>query len=138
MAKRFSVETSKMDVKYPFISESSGSKLYFATTAPNPKIKYSHKLGGSKQEEELDIESFIDVKGWKALGNKIGEYKVLKVDHLNPPKLEDVVEVKEEKKTEGDLFTQNDENKEGELDSKKDDKSNGGELKAGDTIDLDL
>ena len=138
MAKRFSVETSKMDVKYSFISESSGSKLYFATTASGPKIKYSHKLGGSKQEEELDIESFIDVKGWKALGNKIGEYKVLKVDHLNPPKFEEVVEAKEEKKATGDLFTQNDDNKRDKLDSKKDNKSDDGELKAGDTIDLDL
>ena len=139
MAKRFIIETSKLDTKYPFISENSRSKLYFATTAPIPKIKYSHKSGGSKQEEELDLESFIDVKGWKALGNKIGEYKVLKIEHLNPPKMEAIAEVKEEQNATGDLFAQNDEIKSKEIDSKNGNKSDDDDqLKAGDTIDLDF
>jgi topoisomerase-4 subunit A len=138
MVKRFSVETLKMDIKYSFISESGGSKLYFATTAATPKVKYSHKSGGSKQEVELDLESLIDVKGWKASGNKIGEYKVLKIEHLNPPKMEVIAEIKEEEKPSGDLFAQKGEIKAEDIDSKKEDKNGNDDLKAGDTIDLDL
>jgi len=138
MAKRFNIETQKFDTKYPFIAESGGSKLYFATTAPNPIIKYSHKSGGSKQEESLELESFIDVKGWKALGNKVGEYKILKVEHTNPPKMEPQKEVKE-KAAEEDLFTQAESTETKNEDSKNDSSTNdNGELKAGDTIDLDL
>jgi topoisomerase-4 subunit A len=139
MAKRFSVETSKIDTKYPFISESSGSKLYFATTAPDPKIKYSHKSGGSKQEEVIELASFIDVKGWKATGNRIGDYKILKTEHLNPPKMEAPIKEKEESKPTNDLFSPNDDNKSDKSDSKSNDSNdNNDELKAGDTIDLDF
>jgi len=121
MAKRFNVETQKFDTKYPFISEASGSKLYFATTAANPKVKYSHKSGGSKQEETLTLEDFIDVKGWKALGNKVGEYKILKIEHTNPSKLEPKPQAESKPETKKDSTNEED---------------NG--LKAGDTIDLDL
>ena len=80
------METSTNDQKFTFISEESGSKLYFATQAKNPKIKFSYKKGGEKIEEELELESFIDVKGWKALGNKLGKFKILKVQDLTPAK----------------------------------------------------
>jgi|GEM_PF-4188111 len=77
MMKRFQIETSKLDTQYEFISNSSGSKLYYASTG-------------------------IDVKGWKALGNKVGEYKVLKVDELKTAAKEEEVTkgstVKPEKK----------------------------------------
>jgi len=128
MVKRFAVETSKTDTKYPFISESGGSKLYFATSADSPIIKYSHKSGGTKQEEEVNLAEFIDVKGWKASGNKVGEYKILKVEHLNPPKPEDLMEKEDTNtKAEGaDLFSQTDA------------PTKPTELKPGDSIDLDL
>jgi len=109
-------------------------------------VKFSHKSGGSKQEETLSLEDFIDVKGWKALGNKVGEYKVLKIEHTNPPKMEPAAKV-EEKKEESDLFSQqepkevqNPETKDNSS-NHKDDGSNDAEddgLKAGDIIDLDL
>ena len=134
LAKRFVIETSKTDTKYPFISETSGSKLYFATTAPDPKVKYSHKTGGSKQEEELDLAAFIDVKGWKALGNKVGEFKVLKIDLLNPPKLESVDE--KESAPEKDLFSESKPKQKPEGDNNASDEDD--ELKAGDVIDLDF
>ncbi|MDF1694277.1 MAG: DNA gyrase/topoisomerase IV subunit A [Saprospiraceae bacterium] len=140
MIKRFEIETQKMDTKYPFISESSGSKLYFATTSPNPIVKYSHKSGGVKQEEEVNLSSFIDVKGWKAMGNKVGEYKILKIQHLNPPKLEveeEKEDKKEEVKPEGDLFNQSAQINTSIGTSKKPDDNND-ELKAGDIIDLDI
>ncbi len=137
MAKRFNIETQKFDTKYPFITEASGSKLYFATTAANPKVKYSHKSGGSKQEETLDLEAFIDVKGWKALGNKVGEYKILKIEHTNRPKLEPETN-DPEKKGESNLFSQSEPEKNESTSKGGNNKDGERDIKAGDIIDLDI
>ncbi len=83
MVKRFEVETTKTNERYKYISEGSGSKLYYATTRENPVISYSYKTGGKKKEEELALAEFIDVKGWKAMGNKLGEFKVLSAKHIS-------------------------------------------------------
>lgn len=82
MVKRFMIETSSEDKKYKFITEHRNSKLYFASQTASNKIKYSFKQGGEKQENEIVLEEFIDIKGWKALGNKLGEYKILKIENL--------------------------------------------------------
>jgi len=89
MVKRFQVETTKTNERYSFISEASGSKLYYATSIPEPLITYSHKSGGKKQEEELALGDFIDVKGWKAIGNKLGEYKVLSTKFIGSLAMEE-------------------------------------------------
>ncbi len=151
MVKRFVVETSTNDQKFTFISEESGSKLYFATQAENPMIKYSYKKGGDKIEEELDLESFIDVKGWKALGNKLGEFKILKVQDLTLQKEvekeideEDNQEENEFKETESKTSAMPKEVKEKQEENPKDKKpsSNGkkddDKYSPGDTIELDL
>jgi len=116
MVKRFSIETSKLDTKYPFISEADGAKLYFASVHPNPKIKYSYKTGGEKHEATLDFVEFIDVKGWKALGNRLIDHKVLKVT-----KLHDDIKV----------------NAKEEVSTKNEEKDNN-TISTGDTIELDL
>ncbi|MEE9372094.1 MAG: DNA gyrase/topoisomerase IV subunit A [Saprospiraceae bacterium] len=77
MVKRFEVETTKNDQRFSFVTESRSSKLYYATTEQVPIVIYSYKEGGSKTEREINLAEFIDVKGWKALGNKLGEHKVL-------------------------------------------------------------
>jgi topoisomerase-4 subunit A len=45
-------------------------------------VKYSFKKGGQKLEELLKLEEFIDVKGWKAMGNKLCEHKLLKIEEV--------------------------------------------------------
>ena len=77
MVKRFEIETSKNDQRFSFVTESRSSKLYYASTASQPIVTFSYKEGGSKKEKELNLSEFIDVKGWKALGNKVGEFKIL-------------------------------------------------------------
>jgi len=115
MVKRFQIETSKLDTKYPFISEANGAKLYYASTHPQPIVKYSYKTGGEKQEGTLDFAEFIDVKGYKALGNRLIDHKVLKVTQVHDDMK---IEVKEEEPN----------------DDKKDD----GTVSTGDTIELDF
>ena len=124
MVKRFQIETSKLDTRYEFISDASSSKLYYASTTPHPVIKYSHKSGGTKQEEELDLAAAIDVKGWKALGNKIGDYKVLKVQELKSEPTPEPAATPAVKSTPI------------KPEQKKDDSD--GDLKAGDTIEFDF
>lgn len=114
MVKRFQIETSKLDTKYEFISDTSGSKLYFANVGADAEIVYSHKSGGSKKEETLVFSDVIDVKGWKALGNKVGEYKVLKVEEI----------VKEQPEVPAKSKAENDKEKDG--------------FAPGDTIELDF
>lgn len=133
MVKRFQVETTTTNERFKFITESSGSKLYFATVAPNPIVKYSFKTGGKKKEATLDIESFIDVKGWKALGNKLGEWKMLSVKAVvskNAEQLKNSLDKSTDPKNES--IPQKSTSKKNK-DSKEDNT-----LKPGDTIELDF
>jgi len=127
MVKRFEIETSKLDTRNEFISDSSGSKLYYATTQPNPIIKYSHKSGGTKKEEQLALCEAIDVKGWKALGNKVGDYKVLKVSELTKPSDDEPKDTKTAPEPKPAAV---------KPEQKKD--TSDGDLKAGDTIEFDF
>lgn len=103
MVKRFLVETSTVDKEFGFISESIGSRLIFASTSENNEIELELSKGKAKTKatEVLSLEDVVDVKGWKALGNRLTQHKVLKV---NLPKEEedsgpDVSEEIEEKDT---------------------------------------
>lgn len=80
--KRFHIETTSIDTKFTFINEGEASKLLFATTkeAPIVEIKFTKK---TVDELVLNLEEFIDVKGWKATGNKLTEDKIRKIDMLS-------------------------------------------------------
>lgn len=78
--KRFNVETSTTGQRFQFISDHKDSKCYFATTSSNPRIKYAMRVRGKKMEGELDLADFIDVKGWKSIGNKLSDHKLTKVE----------------------------------------------------------
>jgi topoisomerase-4 subunit A len=79
MVKRFHIETNSTGQKFSFISEHKSSKLYFASTSEAPVVKYSYKVKNERHEGETNLAEFIDVKGWKALGNKLGDYKLLSI-----------------------------------------------------------
>ena len=77
LVKRFVIETSSTGQKFNFLTESRGTKLYYATADKKPIVEYSFKAGNKKNVDVVDIEDFIDVKGWKALGNKLTDYKLM-------------------------------------------------------------
>ncbi len=79
MVKRFMIETSSNNQRFNFITEHKQSKLFFATMAPNPQIQYNIRVKNKSMPAILDIEEFIDVKGWKALGNKLSDKKLTAV-----------------------------------------------------------
>ncbi len=87
--KRFHVETATLDKRFSFITEASGSKLVLATTDAHTHVQFLASTK-TKQNEEvtLDLEAFIDVKGWKALGNKLDRRTVSKIQRVaTPPEL---------------------------------------------------
>jgi topoisomerase-4 subunit A len=84
MAKRFRVETSSLNQKFPFLTDHKNTRLLFASLAPAPRVKYKVRAKNRVMEGELDLLEFIDVKGWKALGNKLSEYKAISVVELAP------------------------------------------------------
>ena len=68
--------------------------MLYASTQETPKVKYTWKVKNEKFEADLDIAEFIDVKGWKALGNKLGDFKALTVKSLETAKPEKKAAIK--------------------------------------------
>ena len=77
MVKRFVIETSTLDESVFFIKDHPKSKLIFATTKADVEIEYYIMSKGKKEYWTLELDEFIDVKGWKAMGNRLSE-KVVK------------------------------------------------------------
>ncbi len=81
--KRFTPEPAKDAVS--FITEHPDSKLVVHSLVPKPHIKLSFdKRSNPREDEEFDLESFIAVKGVKALGNRLTPFKVKELELLDP------------------------------------------------------
>ena len=89
MIKRFFIETNTVGTRFKFISEASGSKLYFATSDEDIIVECSYKTGGKKTVKQFDLDTMIGSKGWKAVGNKIGEFKILSAKRIGAYQEED-------------------------------------------------
>lgn len=84
--KRFQIETNSTNKKYSLISDTTGSKLIGVSVHPNPEIKMDLLKGKTKEKESITTPAgeLIDVKGWKAIGNRLSQYQVKKVVILEP------------------------------------------------------
>ena len=82
--KRFKVETTSLDKKFSFIGDAKGSKSLAVTVDRYPRIEIVHQVKdrGPLEKMVLEPEGFIDVRGWKALGNKLPYAKVKDVKLL--------------------------------------------------------
>ena len=82
--KRFRIETSTLDKRFLFISEVKGSKLLAVTTNPEPlvEVKFQRDKKADKEAEKIALHEFIDVKGWKAMGNKLNYFRINSLDLL--------------------------------------------------------
>ena len=61
--------------RFGFISEQRGSKLNLVTTGNSPVLSFNYRTKrGEKKTREENLLDFVDVKGWKAMGNKLGNY----------------------------------------------------------------
>ncbi len=101
LVKRFKVETTKTNEKFLFITEHKKSSLMYVTTLLRPFITYTIKMGAKKMlGGEIDLAKLIDIKGWKALGNKVSDQKLIEVKEIIKPEevSTDIESVKEETK----------------------------------------
>ena len=98
--KRFLIETSTTGKRFSFITEGRGSKLVLATSQHVPRIELTTKAkDNSKKTDKVNLLEFIDVKGWKSIGNKLCGKEFSKAKLL-PPLPEDEPKVKKEEKIE--------------------------------------
>lgn len=89
MVKRFKIETNKVDEKFLFISEHKDARLYFVSFDENPIIKITYIHNKINQEKELNASEIVGIKGWKAMGNKIGEFTIKSIEHTNKIMMDD-------------------------------------------------
>ncbi|MFO0507585.1 MAG: hypothetical protein ACK5YS_01810, partial [bacterium] len=85
--KRFLIDTNTLDKEFGFISEGIGSRLDYASTSDSPEIEMDvvKGKGKDKETEVVSLDEIVDVKGWKALGNRLSQYKVTKIKSLEDP-----------------------------------------------------
>jgi topoisomerase-4 subunit A len=83
--KRFQIETNTLMQKFLFIADHPRSKLLFATADHDVRITYNMKVGSKKMDGEINLDEFIDVKGWRALGNKLSEQRLTSIKMVEKP-----------------------------------------------------
>ncbi|NLR94259.1 DNA gyrase/topoisomerase IV subunit A [Flammeovirga agarivorans] len=74
--KRFHIETSTMNKRFKFINEANASRLLLVTTQMSPLVELKYTNGRKREKEQVNLKEFVEVKGWKALGNKIPHDRV--------------------------------------------------------------
>jgi topoisomerase-4 subunit A len=84
--KRFKIETTSLDKKFSIIGDAKGSKLLAITLDQYPRIELVHQVKdrGPVETMILEPEGFIEIRGWKALGNKLPFAKVKDVRVAEP------------------------------------------------------
>ena len=92
--KRFLIETTTLNKRFNFITEHKQSFLSLVTTDAQAQVSVSLQKGKEVEQMDYDLEMLIDVKGWRALGNKLSVYEVkdLKLIVSEPAKAEKQVE----------------------------------------------
>jgi topoisomerase-4 subunit A len=114
--KRFKVELKTEKFKSPVTTEHNNSKLHVFSSKSEVFVKFNVTKGKDKEKVELELKvnDLIDVKGWKALGNRLTQFDVAgKISEVNklPQKVDigttielDVNPKAGKKGNQGDLF----------------------------------
>lgn len=114
--KRFIIETNTPNKRFSFVTEARSSKLMFISKGIDTDVEVKYKDGRKHEVKKLDLMNLIDIKGWKAIGNKLPVQQVISVGLVKSEKpvvdldaIKDEVkqEVEEEEKNQLGLFGQN-------------------------------
>ena len=86
--KRFKIETSTIDRKFSLTQDILHSKIVVATGEGGYFLKFNHiTKKGDKKTKEIDIDNFVGIKNWKAIGNKLlgynrlSSFKIIEISH---------------------------------------------------------
>ncbi|WP_288372471.1 DNA gyrase/topoisomerase IV subunit A [uncultured Algoriphagus sp.] len=97
--KRFQIETTTLNKKFNFITDYRSSALKLISSEKQPQVKAIVTKGKEEEEQVYDLDMIIDVKGWKAMGNKLSSYPIKSLE-LIAQKKEEKQSSKEEVKDE--------------------------------------
>lgn len=75
--KRFHIETATPKTKFQFIKEGEGNYLETVTTAEKPVLILKTGKKASPDIQRIKISDFVEVMGWKAVGNKLVDKKAV-------------------------------------------------------------
>ncbi len=93
--KRFTMEASKR--KQNYLGENENSQQILLTDTPFPRIQITY--GGNdafRGSEEIDVEQFIAVKGFKAKGKRLTTYQTASIKELEPTRFPEIPETPED------------------------------------------
>ena len=96
--KRFQMEASKRKQNYLGENESSREILLTDTVYPRLLVTY----GGSDEfrgQEEIDVEQFIAVKGYKAKGKRLTTWQIASIEELEPTRFPEAPDDSENSET---------------------------------------
>lgn len=83
--KRFLIETTTLKNKYSLLREEKAKNfLIWVSSHSHPKVMLLSGTKKKTEEEEVDLVEKVGVIGWRAIGNKIAEPDLFKVELLNP------------------------------------------------------
>jgi topoisomerase-4 subunit A len=94
--KRFKIETTTIDKKFLFITDTKNSRLLAVSTDKYPRMSLKTKADKKApvETQAINVDEFVEVRGWKAIGQKLNAYDVVEVKMLDPKPEE--VEAKKE------------------------------------------
>jgi topoisomerase-4 subunit A len=106
--KRFTFEQIAIGRKQSFVSEEAGSRLICITSNPAAVVRVDLLKGKNQIPETIDVvlADFIDLKGVKAIGNRLSQHEVKNIELLNTEEPAGEEEVKAELKEEVDAVVE--------------------------------
>jgi topoisomerase IV subunit A len=106
--KRFKIETTTIDKKFFFVPEHNRTQLLAVSydELPRVEMKFKRERKSEVETEIFKVEEMVDVRGWKASGNKLHFSTIKEVKLLAPEIVIKSEETMEEETTE-DLTTEN-------------------------------
>jgi topoisomerase-4 subunit A len=80
-AKRFQIETTSLGKKFSFLSDHPKSRLLAAAADEQVQVKIHYVKADKKEETAVyDLDMLAEVRGWKALGNRLPYAKIKAVE----------------------------------------------------------
>jgi topoisomerase IV subunit A len=86
--KRFLIETTTINKRFNFITDHKQSYLKVVSTSSQPQVSVTLTKGKEEEVMEYDLDMLIDVKGWKAIGNKLSTYQIKEITLIHTEKAE--------------------------------------------------
>ncbi len=72
--KRFRIETQTLNNKFYFIKEGAENYLEAVTSHQDPVVMVKSGRGTQQRSTKVKINNFVEVMGWRAVGNKLADF----------------------------------------------------------------